>query len=284
MNPAASKFMEGHSPRRTFPKYFTELATNYTLSTGNSTAKVIAKYLAQNPSLLDTSSIINDDACGPAIAAAAVIAHLGHEPNRIDANDNVPAMVEAAEARIKGQGWQHVHAAVIDSHKLPYTDKTFTVSISNISAFTFTDALVCFKEMHRTLQPNGTLVVTVWKRFGAAEIIHAAQKKVRADSEPMKVPRTEFMHDGFVAEMVRATGFIDVKQEVVSVICEGDEIDGLRGFMLSDFTRSAKEGWNDQEIASWPAAVNEAVKEEVSREGGVKFEAWAVTGKRQSDL
>jgi hypothetical protein len=48
--------------------------------------------------------------------------------------------------------------------------------------------------------------------------------------------------------------------------------------MLGVFTQSVKQTWNEQEIASWPDAVGEAIKEEVAREGGVKFEAWAVTG------
>ena len=92
-------------PGRTFPEYFTQLAANYTRSTGNSTYKVIEAFLrTAQPPVVAANAIINDNACGPGVATAAILAHLGHEPTHVEATDSVAAMVDAVQHRIQGVG------------------------------------------------------------------------------------------------------------------------------------------------------------------------------------
>ena len=268
-------------PGRTFPQYFTELAASYSRSTGDSTYKVIEKYLqTAQPPAVDTTSIINDNACGPGTVSTAVITRLGTEPAQIEANDCVPAMVEATSRRIEALGWKNVTVSEMDSSALVYCDNTFTVSISNISVTNYQDPQKCLTEMHRTLRPDGLAVVSIWKRFGAAEVIHAAQKSVRADSELMKVPKSEFMQEGYLSNLITTVGFKSVETNVVSVVCKGEEIEGLRSFVLGDFTRVARAQWTEAEQVQWPDAVDRAIQDETSKFGGIRFDAWVVTGRK----
>ena len=141
-------------PGRTFPQYFTELSANYARSTGNSTYKVIDEYLrTTKPSVVNATSVINDNACGPGVVTAAVIEYLGSEPASILANDSVPAMVNALKHRVEALGWRNVQAVEMDSHELKIPDDHFTVSISNINISTYKVPAQCLKEMRRTLKP-----------------------------------------------------------------------------------------------------------------------------------
>ena len=120
----------------------------------------------------------------------------------------------------------------------------------------------------------------MWKRFAAAELIHAAQMRVRADAELMKIPKAEFMQQDYLQETISSVGFKEVKTEVVSFLCKDEEVEGLRGFMLGDFTRTVRAPWTDAEREQWPSAVDAAIAEEVANYGGVKFEAWVSTGRK----
>ncbi|KAL9052900.1 MAG: hypothetical protein Q9162_005126 [Coniocarpon cinnabarinum] len=264
---------------RTFTQYFTELAAKYLHSTGNSTYKVIYAFLQEKqPSIVDADSVVSDNACGPCVATAAVVQHLGREPARVEATDNVQAMVDAAEHRVNAMGWKHVKISVMDSHELKFPDETFTVAISNISVTTYTDPYKCLHEMLRTLKPRGVAIVTAWKRFGASELIHAAQKKVRATAEPMKVPKAEYMREGYLQDVISKTGFKAVHTDSVSILCQGEEIEGIRDFILGDFTRSVRQDWTEEEKSRWPRVVQEVVQDEVASYGGIRFDAWVVTG------
>lgn len=189
-------------------------------------------------------------------------------------------MVDAAQARIDGSGWRNVRASNQDSHALGFADETFTTSVSNINVSTYADPLACLKEMYRTLKPGGVAVVSMWKRFAAADLIHEAQRAVSAEDEPMKVPRAEFMREGYLEGFVRQAGFEEVRTEVVSALSEGEEVAGLREFMLGDFTKPVRAKWTEREQAEWPAAVERAVRNEVAKNGGIRFEAWVVTGRK----
>ncbi|KAL9619839.1 MAG: hypothetical protein Q9160_005579 [Pyrenula sp. 1 TL-2023] len=271
-------------PGRTFQEYFNTLASTYARSTGNSTYKLLSTYLSQtNPPIVDINSIINDNACGPGTATSAIIAYLrGQEPARIEATDSNPAMVDAAKALIAGRGWKNVRASNEDSHGLGFEDGTFTVSVSNVNANTYEDAGGCLREMYRTLKPGGVVVVSMWKRFGFAELLNGAQRRVSEGRgmELIRVPREEFMGEGYLEGRVREAGFRDVGVEVVRVVSEGEEVEGLREFMVGEFTRVARERWTEREREEWPGVVEGVFREEVERNGGVGFEAWVVTGRK----
>ena len=259
-------------------EYFTRLAAKYPHWTGHSTEKIITISLetATSP-IINVDSIINDNASGPCTASTAIIAHLGKEPAQIHATDYNAGMVEAAKQQIKSKGWKNVQASLMDSHELKIPDDTFTVTISNVNISTHRDPFQCLREMHRTLQPKGTLIVTIWKRFGVQEVMDAARKIVRPDGAPVAAPRAEFFQDGYLRDMISRAEFQGAEQSIVSVLSTGADLDGLRDFMLSDLVPNTRREWSDAENAQWPSAIDQAIKDEVATYGGVRSDVWVVT-------
>lgn len=127
-------------------------------------------------------------------------------------------------------------------------------------------------------------MLTTWRRFAVACIVHRAQEMVRPDLPPMKIPRPEFMRDGELERVVLEAGFaparVAVRIEDLLVEEDGDEFAGLRSFMLGDSTRMARAGWTEEEVGRWPEALDEAMAEELATYGGIKFEAWVVLAQK----
>lgn len=268
-----------------FPEYFSALAANYAQQTGNSTNRIFALSLPdiEAVSPLTKDSIVHDNAAGPGTATAAIVEKFPREKvPSILITDNVPPMVEAAKATFVS--WPQIETRVLDSLSLDgIPDDQLTHSILNFSIFTFSDPVKGLREIYRTLRPGGVAALTTWKRFGASQVIHAAQALVRPDLPPMALPHPEFLQQGVLEKTAVEAGFardaIQVKEE--SIVVSGLELDeGLKKFILGDFTRPARQGWSDEEVGRWPDAVEQAIQEEIEAFGGIKFEAWVVITKK----
>jgi ubiquinone/menaquinone biosynthesis C-methylase UbiE len=271
-------------PTRDVAGYFKELSTGYARQTGDSTYNLAHAFLSKLPtSDLSSSSIIHDNACGVGTATQAILSLTGNEPpQRIEATDSSPGMIDQLSSRVSAENWDTVHPALIDSHHLPFPDNTFTLSITNISVSNFKDPSKCLQEIHRTLQPGGLGVVSIWKRFTVKDLIHQAQRAIKGpDVQLMEMPRAEFTRDGYLRERMVEAGFSgNVCQTVDSTIIQGEALEGLRGFMTGDFTASVRVGWTEAELAKWGGAVDEAIAEEIGRNGGILMEAWFVTARK----
>ncbi|PSK34546.1 hypothetical protein B9Z65_8872 [Elsinoe australis] len=270
-------------PRRSTAKWFNQLAGGYARQTGNSTKTAVTQAL-QLPHIsrnITTSTILHDNACGPGTASLAVIEHLGQEPARIEGTDSSEGMVDAFKHTIAAADWQNVNVTVMASENMHLPDNTFTTSITNISMTNFADGSQVLREVRRTLKPRGLAVVVQWKQFTVAEIIHNAQRTIKPDAVLMSVPGVEWMADGYIKARFEDTGFADVRQTTVDVVVSGEDIQGLREFMLGNFTAEARAGWSKDEEGRWEAEIDKEISRQVARHGGVKMMAWVVTGKKE---
>ncbi|KAJ4313206.1 hypothetical protein N0V84_009532 [Fusarium piperis] len=274
-------FSKSHSKSLPFPEFFSALAANYAQQTGNATRNafnlLFDDFHAIKPITKD--SVVHDNAAGPGTATSVLVDRLPPDDlPRILVTDNVPPMVQAA--RESFAAWPTIETRVLDSLNLEgIPDDHFTHGILNFSAFTFADPLKGLQEIHRTLKAPGLAALLVWKRFGAGEVIHAAQALVRPDLPPMKVPNPQFQEDGYLQKLAAEAGFDPHKMQMSSwtVIVKGPELDdGLKKFILGDFTRPALAGWTDEEVGRWPEAVDKVIQKEIDAYGGVKFESWVV--------
>lgn len=268
-----------------FPDYFSAMAANYAKSTGDSTRRIFEESFdyIQAAAPIESGSVIHDNAAGPGVATSVVVDKLARNnlPD-ILITDNVPPMINAAKDSF-GR-WPQIQARVVDSLQLDVVpDDHFTHSILNFSIFTFSDPSKAMREIYRTLQPGGLAALLTWKRFGAGEVVHAAQALVRPDLPPMAVPHPEFAKEGFLQQSAADAGFSSDKIQYTErqTVVSGPELEqGLRGFLLSDFTLPARRGWTEEEVARWPQAVDEVIQQEVKNFGGVRFEAWVVLAKK----
>ena len=264
-----------------FPEYFSALAGNYAKQTGNTTRQLFdASFDDINAVLpITKDSIVHDNAAGPGTATSILVDRLSADPGvpKILVTDNVPPMVMGATDSFKV--WPQIEAKVLDSLNLEgIPDDHFTHSILNFSIFTFVDPLKGLQEIHRTLQPGGLAALITWKHFGAGHIIHAAQALVRPDLPPMRMPHPEFFEEGVLAKLAVEAGFAEsnLKKSQKSIVINGVDLEGLKGFMLGDFVKPARAGWTPEEESQWPEAIEKALKKELDEFGGVRFQSWVV--------
>ncbi|KAK3381687.1 hypothetical protein B0H63DRAFT_476378 [Podospora didyma] len=275
-----------------FPTYFTALSAVYAKQTGNTTRNIFAATLPDITALapITPTSTIHDNAAGPGTATSVLVdPHLGllpESPSSILVTDNVAAMVSAARDSFASLHRPNVTVQELDSLSLSTVpDSSITHSILNFSIFTMADPLKCLQETRRTLASDGGIAALLtWRRWGAGEIVHAAQRIVRPDLPVMKIPGREFMDEGVLEKLTVEAGFertkITVLEKTLLVKEDGEEMAGLKEFLVGVATGPAKIGWTEEEAARWPEAVEQAVRDEVRVHGGVLFQAWVVLARK----
>lgn len=270
--------------------FFSSFAATYARQTGGTTASLFESILpdiqsSKNP--ITSSSTVHDIAAGPGTATSVLLRQSPPiKPKHVLVSDNIAPMVNAAreslpDADSEDSGVECKELNACDLSSLP--DASFSHNILNFSIFVLADPATAVKHIHRTLAPDGLAVLTTWKRFGVSGVVHRAQALIRPDLPPMPVPGKVFYEDGHLHSVVTSAGFDSQRVEVVQrdlVIVPGERLDALGEFLLGDFTKRAKEGWSEDEVARWPEAVENAIKEEVSQFGGIKFEAWAAFARK----
>lgn len=276
---------ESQSKDLPFPKYFSALAANYAQHTGDSTRRMFELSFddIQAISPITKDSIVHDNAAGPGTATSILVEKFpAGELPAILITDNVPPMIQGAKESFAS--WPRIETRLLDSLNMQDIPADhFTHSILNFSVFAFSNPLQALQEIHRTLKPGGLAALLTWKRFGAGEVVHAAQAMVRPELPPMKVPHSEFLEEGVLRDSAVEAGFdasaIHVSQQ--SLVVNGPNLDnGLKNFLLGDFTRPARAGWTEEEAGRWPEVIGKAIQNELELYGGVKFESWVVIAKK----
>lgn len=283
-------------------QYFAELAPKYHALTGYTTQDIFVAFLdSYGPKLNTTSSsIIHDNASGPGTATQVLVqraATTGTSPTII-ATDYAPGMIETlnkvkATQSPSNPAWNNVTTNVCNSDDLSsYPDSHFTHSISNFSLFTITNAVKSLSETRRTLKPDGTASVLLWKRYAIQQLLAAAQDHIKGPGYAAKnavgVNGPQYFQREVVPDQLIEAGFEKEKIEtwqmdhVVTNSGEDKEKwNGLYQFMIStSVAAGSTKGWSDEERARWDEAVRWAMEEESEMYGGLQFEAWVSVARK----
>lgn len=280
-------------------QYFNWIAPRYAHLTGNTTRDLFAAVLAQHDLGLTSESAVHDVAAGPGTAAAALVPWCearGLAPRRLIVTDYVAGMVDgvaAERARHPDSAlWQKVEARVANALDLSvFADGAFTHVVNNGSLSTFgtpAQQRRALAETYRTLAPGGRAVFTVFKRFPMAAVTSAAQARVKgaawARDHPVAVNGPEYDAEGHLASMLVDAGWpADTVETAVVSSTARDATDdaGLREFLTaSPPAKMAVAGWADDELARWPEALEEAMREEKERYGGFYSEFWVALARK----
>ncbi|KAK6858049.1 hypothetical protein PG995_005748 [Apiospora arundinis] len=278
-------------------RYFTFIGPKYARMTGNTTRDVFAAVLKQHDLGITDESVIHDVAAGPGTATQALLpwcAEQGVTPKKIVLTDYVSGMLESTPQFVVEH--PSVETKVIDNAEdlsvaFP-EDGGFTHIVDNFSVSTFgrkEQHLRALREDFRTLKSDGGVAVfTTWKRFAISEIIGAAQARVKgaewAAAHPVPMNGPEFMAEGYLASMLAEAGWSADKMQtslVQSVVTDDADEQGLLEFMqVSPPAKAATVGWAEDEVAAWPAAVQEVVDAQKKEHGGIYGEAWVVIARK----
>jgi ubiquinone/menaquinone biosynthesis C-methylase UbiE len=270
--------------------WFTSLAATYSRQTGDSTADILASLIPDiqsSPVPISSSSRVHDIAAGPGTVTSLLFRQTPSiQPQYVLVSDNNPAMVAGAKQVLSGDSSSSsssIEFKEIDAQDLSsLPDGSFTHAIMNFSIFLLAKHTEAMQDLRRTLKPNGEglAVITTWKRFAAVEIIHHAQSLIKPDGPRMPLPGLAFYEEGYVASVMASAGFDPAKTQVklreLIVKPDTEQYINLRNFMLSDFTKRAREAYSEEEEKRWPEVIDQALKVEVADHGGIKFEAWGV--------
>lgn len=291
-------------------EYFRTIAPRYSYLTGNTTRDHFALVLEQHDLGITSSSVIHDNAAGPGTATSVLVpwcAARGVAPARILVTDYTPEMVSAFEAHrtaslaaagpVEAAAWARTESAVLDSQdtasRVP--DGALTHVVDNFSASTLgsrAQQLRGLREARRSLSaagPRGVAVYTNWRRFPVAELVARAQQLVRghawARDHPVPMNGGELMREGHLHDMLVEVGWApgDIQTHTTeSLVEEGSEDwEGMFECLLnSPPAMAGKRSMTDEEIARWPDAVRQAMREEKEQHGGIKMEAWVLIAKK----
>lgn len=128
---------------------FARFAQRYVNSEEHATAvdlDLLAQLAAPQPDWL-----MLDIATGGGHTALRLAPHVA----QVVASDLTPAMLEAAEAYISGQGVSNVRYEQADAEALPFADETFDLVTCRIAPHHFPDVAQFVREVYRVLKPGG---------------------------------------------------------------------------------------------------------------------------------
>lgn len=233
---------------------FSDLASKYEVTSGGCTRQLATHLLSLLPPVSSTSHI-HDNACGPGILAQELLFQNPSLTPTITCTDSSPQMISLAQHTIPA-----IHpsnTANLSFHILPgdalepLPSDSFTHSITNMGIFFFTDALRGAREIHRTLLPTGTAIVTTWKATGYMPVLHRAQKAVRPQDPLFEWPiAKEWYEAEHLQEMLREAGFQSVAMSEVTVHFAGTSLEETCGFLV-DMWKQVGPKWTEDEYVEF---------------------------------
>ncbi len=154
-------------------------------------------------------------AIGPGNLLIKILPLLSRD-NTIHGVDLSPKMVAAAQKHLNEAGYTNHDLREADARKLPYEDARFDVVLNAymLDILPLEDITLVLDEFRRVLKPGGQLVLVNVSKANAQE--ETWRERIYKMLPASWVP---FVHGGsrpvFIENMVRDSGFVDVKREFV---------------------------------------------------------------------
>lgn len=181
------------------------------------TMKLFQYYADQALAMVDLNgdSHVLDVACGPGTLALTAAPRV----KSVQGVDFSPSMLQILQDTIDAQQIQNIKLSCEDCQSLPFEDDRFDAAFSMFGLMFFPDRLKGHREIHRTLKPGGTTLISSWASvaestimqamFGALKAINPSIPDSDDDIESLENP------DYFKEELEMA-GFEAVKVEKVN--------------------------------------------------------------------
>lgn len=115
--------------------------------------------LAIQAANINTGDSVVDVACGTGALTIAVSEHVGPKGKTIGVDIN-EGMLTIARSKSSSVQWLNAPA-----EELPFTDDCFNCVVSQFGLMYFENQEVALREIMRVLQPNGSIVITVWDKL-----------------------------------------------------------------------------------------------------------------------
>ncbi|KAF2762639.1 S-adenosyl-L-methionine-dependent methyltransferase [Pseudovirgaria hyperparasitica] len=196
---------------------FDRTADGYDENTGGCTVDVARHIISISPPITSTSTIL-DNASGTGAISQAILRPFKLSqlsPPHVTLADGAAGMIRVAKAELARlalpvQNTDFVVAPAEDLSSLQ--DDVFSHSFTNMGLPLFVDGERASREIHRTVKPGGTAVVTSWRSFGYLDPVRDAQAVVLPGTEPFDLPLAKKWFDPeYIEKVMREAGFENVQ-------------------------------------------------------------------------
>lgn len=239
--------MSTSDPQPTALEHFSTLAATYEATTGGCTRELARHLVTLLPPVTPSSKIL-DNACGNGIVAQELLYKNPTVPLDITATDGAAPMVALARHAILAiNPATQLTTAVMPGEALGFPDNSFSHSITNQGILFFRDGPQGAREIHRTLQPGGTAIVTSWRKLGYLGPVHAAQKAVRPSEPLFRLPISDaWFAPAHLERVLRDAGFADVALHEKSVWYAAPSVEAFTQGIVGLFS-TISAGWSEGE-------------------------------------
>ncbi|KAH8648656.1 S-adenosyl-L-methionine-dependent methyltransferase [Xylariales sp. PMI_506] len=249
---------------------------HYNMLVGNGMQKLAEISLAQCPTI-QANANIHDNGCGTGASTAAIMTTVAPETAAsitITATDILEAAVNAYRERATAGSWPS-EAVVMDANKLSFADETFSHSFGSALLFAGpqNNGIGAIKEMYRTLQPGGILIVNSLAHTPTIGPVTESSRATRPKSTPL--PRQDVGHwadPAFLSGIVEEGGF--EKEKIKVQQCEyfatTPDFEVFPSLLWSFIGGTTTAGWSVEDELKWDQAVH-IVKEELQKTQGFRL-------------
>jgi ubiquinone/menaquinone biosynthesis C-methylase UbiE len=125
----------------------------------------------------DEDLVVLDLACGTGIVSKSLTDVLNDKQKAnldLTCADFADSMVDFAGPRVQTFGVKSAQAVKADAIDTKLPGDKFSHILLNFGPMIYTDGQAGFRELHRLLQPNGTLAMSSWKNIGWIDDVQAA--------------------------------------------------------------------------------------------------------------
>lgn len=150
-----------------------------------------------------------DVAAGSGVMSLEVAKQVAH----VDALDFSTKMLAELEQRRTASGATNITTIQGDGQNLPFTDDSFDAAFSMFGLMFFPDRMKGFRELHRTLKPGGTAVVSSWAPVDQSPLMQLMFGALRAADPSRQAPQTNWLsleNPEFFREEMLTAGFREV--------------------------------------------------------------------------
>ncbi|KAJ9614567.1 hypothetical protein H2200_002704 [Cladophialophora chaetospira] len=218
----------------------------------------------------DEKLVVLDQACGTGIVSDRLVAGLNAKQKAnldLTCADFADSMIAYVGPRIQTFGLKSAQTVKADAVDTQLPGDKFTHVLLNFGPMIFQDGQAGFRELHRLLQPGGTLGMSSWKQVGWIEDVKAA---FATDPEiPAFPPYEDFrkiMNAGgiwddseWIQNNVKKSGFVDVHVQEIphkSSLTSVEEFSRMMAGMVGLIQQTL---WSKEQQEKYKDRANEAV-------------------------
>ena len=267
-------------------KAFSDNAAFYRQST--EFTSLFAKHaLTLLPAALTKDDVVHDNASGPGVVSFAIADTFSDDPEsmpRIHATDLAQGMVDMLKTSVAERSLEaKITPSLVDARELSgFDDGMFTHSFTNFAIMMEdADAIKAASEIHRTLRPDGTAVVTTWQR-SASELMDTVSSIIRPTASPFQPIHPSWSTKSKLVDTLVSAGF---RQEEIEISVREENWDfgteeARLAYFCHPFWGMWRKGWTGEEEGRWEEVMRGELVRYAGEGGGVKGIAWIAVARK----